>query len=83
MLQKKAPNNIFIIKSQNLKMRGVKISGVPIRLMNQNFSKVKYYTNHLNSSIFNGGKNFGGTDLEGGKNFGPLKSLGLQQLSYL
>ena len=29
-----------------------------------------------------GGKNFRGTKL-GGKNFGPLKSLGLQQLSYL
>ena len=29
-----------------------------------------------------GGKNFGGTNL-GGKNFGPLKGLGLQQLSYL
>ena len=29
-----------------------------------------------------GGKDFGGTNL-GGKNFGPLKSLGIQQLSYL
>ena len=53
--------------------------------MNQNFSKVNFYTNHLNWNIFNvGGKNFGGTNLGGGvKNFGPLKSLGFQQLSYL
>ena len=31
VFQKKAPYNIFIIKSQNLKMRGVKILGVLIR----------------------------------------------------
>ena len=48
-------------------MRGVKIYWVLIRLMNQNFSKVKFHTNHLNWSIFNGGKNFGGTNLEGVK----------------
>ena len=52
--------------------------------MNQISPKVKFYANHQNWSIFNGGKNFGGTNLGGGggKNFGPLKSLGFQQLSY-
>ena len=34
--------------------------------MNQNFSKVNFYTNQINWRIFNGGKNFGGTDLGGG-----------------
>ena len=37
VFQKKAPNIIFIIKSQNLKMRGVKIR----ELMKQNFSNGK------------------------------------------
>ena len=41
VFQKKALNNIFIIKSQNLKTRGIKIKGVLIKMMNQNFSKSK------------------------------------------
>ena len=41
VFQKKAPNNIFIMKSQNLKMRVVKILGALIKLMNQNFSKLE------------------------------------------
>ena len=35
--------------------------------------------NHQNWSIFNGGKNFGGTNL-GGKNFGPLKKVRLSTM---
>ena len=60
MFQKKAPNNIFISKSQNLKKGGGGIYGVLIKLMNQNFSKVEFYTNHLNWSIFNEGQKFMG-----------------------
>ena len=42
--QKRAPNNIFIIKSQKLTRGGggVKTYGVLIKLMNQNFSKSKF-----------------------------------------
>ena len=41
MFQKEAPNNIFIIKQQNLKMRGGGDLGVLIKMMNRNFSKSK------------------------------------------
>ena len=40
--------------------------------MNQNFSKSRIYTNHLNWSIFDGGKNLG-VQIFGGKNIGPLE----------
>ena len=79
VFQKKAPNNIFIIKSQKLTTRGVLI-----KLMSQNLSKSKFLheSSKLEHFQWGGGKNLRGTNL-GGTNFGPLKSLGFQQLSYL
>ena len=65
MFQNKAPDNIFIIKSQNLKMTGGKNLGVLIKLMNQNFSKSKILHESSKLSIFSGGrvKNFERTNL--------------------
>ena len=40
LFQKKASDNIFIIKSTNLKTKGANV-GVLIKLMNQNFSESK------------------------------------------
>ena len=55
MFQKKAPNNIFIIKPQNLKMRGVKILGVLIKFMKQNFSRSPWGPKILGYNFFLGG----------------------------
>ena len=84
MFQKKAPHNIFIIKSQNLKMEGGGDLGVQIKLMNQNFSKSKilHESSELEHCQWGGGGEFWGYKFRGG-DFGPLKSLGFQQLLYL
>ena len=88
MFQKKA-TNIYIIKSQNLKMGGGggKSLRVLIKLMNQNFSKSKILHESSKLEHFQWGcKNFGSTNLRGGvgggKNFGRLKSLDFQRLPY-
>ena len=49
--------------------------------MNQISPKVKFYTNHLNWSIFSGGRGDFGVEILEGKNLGPLKSLDFRQLS--
>ena len=54
------------------------MKGVPIRLMNQNFSRSKIL--HESSKLEHFQR---GLKISGGKNFGSLKSLGFQQLSYL
>ena len=78
LFQKKAPDNIFITKSRNLKTKGLNV-GVPIKLMNQNFSKSKILHESAKLEYFqwrDGDENFEFT------NFGSLKSLDFQQLSY-
>ena len=65
-VSKKAPDNIFIIKSQNLKMRGVTIYEILIELMNPNFSKSKILHESSKLEHFQWGvKNFGSTNLGG------------------
>ena len=60
LFQKKTPNDIFIIKSQNLKIKGRNL-GILIKLMNQNFSKSKILqeSSKLEHYHWGGVKNFG------------------------
>ena len=45
---------------------GKNLGGINLKTDEPKFlQKVNIYKNHLNWSIFNGGKNFGGTNLEG------------------
>ena len=53
-IQKKAPNNIFIVKFKNF-TPGVKILEFKSNRRHQDVSKSKIYTNHSNQNIFGGG----------------------------
>ena len=68
VFQKKAPNNIFIVKFKNF-TPGVKILEFKSNRKSQDFLKRKNYMNHSNWNIFGGGIFLRGVNFRGGSNF--------------